>query len=495
MKKNILLLALLTVATLPGWGQKRNVMERGRVSVAQESYYLKGDSVYLALTIALDDIEMNRRGFVLLTPEIKNDSMNVSRDLPPVMIEGRNRYKAHKRLEVLNRAPIGVGHVINAGAKDAPRDYPYTAVIPYEPWMRYADFGIREDQCVCNGPITPVEFRLIANGMENRNPVKPGPVKVIELNYAVSFKIPNPEPVKHRSEGGRAFLNFVVDRSELKPDFKDNASELAKIDESIRRVDGDPYTAITQIVIDGYASPEASYAHNMPLSANRARALKEYVRNTYGLKESLLRVNGRGEDWAGLDELVSASDKPYKDAALAIIRGTDIFDGREKKLMNLQGGAPYKEMLAEMFPQLRRSDYELKYTVIPFTVEQGRQIIETNPQLMSLNEMFLVAMSYPEGSAEYHRVLDIAARQFPGSDIANLNAAANALAAKNTADAGRYLDKVAIRDAAWANNMGVMAALQGDLKEAAAHFESAEAAGNPEAVKNLAELEKLKEVR
>ncbi len=484
INKSIAFLAALFIAL--------TAAAQNRVSVTQNQFALKGDSVYVELTVGLNNAQVAKRAFVLLTPTIAQGS--VSMELPPIMINGKNRHKAYRRLEALHREPVGVGQVINAGAKNGPRTYRYSTVFVYEPWMEQAVFTMREDQCECNGPLVPMDFDFNGGVMQNLNPPVAPPVKIVEVNYAVSFKEPNPEPVKTRSESGKAYLDFAAGRSELKPEFKDNAAELAKIGGLIQRIKDDPYTDITQIVIDGYASPEGTYANNMTLSAGRARALKEYVKAAYGLKENLFRVNGRGEDWAGLEELVMASGKYYTDDALAIIRGTDIFDGREKRLMDLHGGAPYKDMLAEMFPLLRRSDYELKYTVIPFTVEQGRRTIRTNPSLMSLNEMFLVAESYPAGSQQYNEVFGIAARVYPDSDIANLNAAANALAVGDQNAAEDYLARVALHDSAWSNNMGVAAAMRGDFRTAAAHFESARAAGSAEAVKNLAELDKFKDI-
>lgn len=495
MKKiNILLAAIFVLTALCVRGQERGGAEAGRLSVVQDDYYLQGDSIHLNMTISMNGVKMSRRGFVLLTPELRNDEMNVRMALPPVMINGRNRQKAYRRLVALRRAPVDVGQVIDGSDRNGPKAYRYSTAAPFEPWMRNSVFGIREDQCECNGPITPIRFTLMAKGMEDRNPAKSEPVREIELGFAVSFKVPEPEPVKNRSESGRAYLDFAVGRSELRPDFKNNAAELAGIGELIRRVDGDPHTTITRVSIDGYASPEGSYDSNLALSSRRAAALKDYIRTAYGIPEGLFRVSGRGEDWDGLAEWIEGSGRSWSDAALAIIRDTGIFDGCEKRLMELRGGAPYREMMAEVFPRLRRSDYELSYTVIPFDVEQGRRTILTNPQLMSLNEMFLVAQSYPMGSEEYDRVLDIAARLFPDNDIANLNAAANALAVKDAAEAERYLDKVAVRDAAWQNNMGVAAALKGDFGRAAELFGSARDAGNLEAPKNIAELDKLKNI-
>lgn len=173
-----------------------------------------------------------------------------------------------------------------------------------------------------------------------------------------------------------------------------------------------------------------------------------------------------------LDTLVARSNMAEKYNILEIIRGTGIFDGREKKLMDLDGGVPYLRMKAEIFPLLRRCEYRLDYTVIPFTVEKGREFINTDPGLLSQNEMFRIAQSYPAGSDSFSEVFRIAAETFPTSDAANLNAAACALERKDTAAAFGFLSKISPqgRNGAYHNNMGVYYGLTGQWNDAKAEF-------------------------
>jgi len=152
---------------------------------------------------------------------------------------------------------------------------------------------------------------------------------------------------------------------------------------------------------------------------------------------------------------------------------------------------PYMDMFEYYFPELRRTDYELQYTVIPFTVEEGKMKLQINPSLLSLNEMFLIAATYPTGSPDFQRVFEIAAATYPDSDIASFNAGANALSAKNLEVARLYLDMAKTHDPVYENNRGVLLAMQGDHLEAAKYFRKAAEAGNQEAVKNLAEVDKV----
>jgi hypothetical protein len=317
---------------------------------------------------------------------------------------------------------------------------------------------------------------------------KPEPVKVViyEPAFTASFVTPEVEVVKTRSETGRAYLDFAVGRSEIVPGFKNNAAELHKMNALIESVRTNPEATITGITITGYASPEGSYASNMTLSERRAQALRSYIGSTYRLPTVLFAVYGAGEDWNGLERLVEESVIPQREQILSIIRGLGIFDGRERRLMELAGGAPYRQMKGEMFPQLRRVEYEVGYTVLPFTVEKGKEVFRTRPGDLSLNEMFLIANTYPIGSESFNEVLETAARLFPDSDVANLNAAASALNRKDAVSAARYLDKINAHTPEYWNNLGLLQWLQGDKVAAAESFARAGLSG----ANNAAQLDR-----
>jgi len=451
---------------------------KNRVTVSQTKYAHKGDSVYIELLIGLNESDISPNRFVLLTPVIQHSE--TSMELPAVMINGKKRHLAYRRLEAMNRVPDGIGQVINAG-DNVSQPYRYATAVAYEPWMKDADFSIREDQCECGGPIVKMSFDLIVGRMHDMNP----------LNLMVSFREPNPEPVKHRSETGKAYLDFIVNSYDLNPDFRNNATELAKMSQMLQKVQTDADVTVTGIIIKGYASPEGSHSHNMILSKNRVTSLKNYFLTTYGIDGSLIRANGYGEDWKTLEELVDASNVLYRSDVLDIIQSTNDLDLREKRLKELDGGVPYQDMFEYFFPELRRTDYELQYTVIPFTVEEGKKKLESAPSQLSLNEMFLIAETYPTGSPDFQRVFEIAAATYPGSDLAGFNAAANALSTKNLGVAKKYLNLVELHDAAYQNNLGVLLAMEGKHAEAANHFRKAVEEGNQEAVKNLAEIDKL----
>jgi outer membrane protein OmpA-like peptidoglycan-associated protein len=285
-----------------------------------------------------------------------------------------------------------------------------------------------------------------------------------------SFVVPEVEAQKQRTASGAAYLNFEVGKAKIYPDYKDNAAELEGIRQSLNTVRGDESVSITGIEIVGYASPEDSWTSNLTLSAKRAQSLLEWVLAESGLPREIFVSRGEGEDWKGFERLVEESDIEGRDEVLDIIRSRGVTEETERRL------AVYKQV-PSLYPPLRRVEYRIAYDVAPMTVARGREVLYTRPELLSLNEMFLIAEEMEIGSAEWAEVFEIAARVFPDSDVANLNAAASAIERGDEQTAARHLNMVAHQTPQWHNNMGIVRYMQGDAAGAKEHFEKAGAAG------------------
>lgn len=228
-------------------------------------------------------------------------------------------------------------------------------------------------------------------------------------------------------------------------------------------------------------------AHNKVLSEKRAKALCDYIKDSYGVSADKFSVNFGGENWDGLIAILEQSDLNEKDQILEMIRSTSIEDGREKKIMDLAGGVPYRFMLQNWFPGLRKAVCKIDYDVRNYSVEETRQMIGTKPQNLSLDEMFLLARTYNPGSEEFNEVMNIAVRMFPDNQTANLNAANSALEIGDLRSAEKYLQKAGSGKEV-TNAMGVLKYLQGDKDAARELLENAASQGLEEARKNLEQI-------
>lgn len=155
--------------------------------------------------------------------------------------------------------------------------------------------------------------------------------------------------------------------------------------------------------------------------------------------------------------------------------------------MELNGGSTYKLLLKEYFPPLRRNDYEVSFVSRAFNVEETKELIKTRPKLLSLNEMYLVANTYPTDSPQYREVFDIACQTFPDAEVACLNAAVGELHANRPDTALGYLQKY-IENPVAMNLMGVAYVQKGDTVRAKQFFDRAVQAGNTDAAHNLDQL-------
>lgn len=406
-----------------------------------------------------------------ITPMLESGDFVMA--LPGVTVLGNNRRRVMKRMKHLPDEYIRTKICSDTVFETAFQ-------VPYELWMDSASLVVEERLTGYRARTTTTRYRLNNSvSLSTRAPYEVSPV--------VAFILPDKE-VKVRHRQGKAYLDFPVGRSVILPTYRRNPEELSKIDDAIRDVAGNSDVIIQGIYIEGYASPEGTYASNDRLSKARAEALKDYIVQKFNLNSSLFKVSNVAEDWEGLVELVQASELPQKAQILRIIESTDVFDGRESALMRLNGGTPYRLMLKDMFPDLRRVEYQVDYTVKDYDLSQSLVVLQKNPGDLSQLELYTLAFSSEKWGSDFTRILmEVIPKYFPDDAVANTNAAAVLLHGGELATAKRLLQKAGDSGAAL-NNLGVLQLLEGDLDAAEISFEKARDAGCSESAGNLEEV-------
>jgi tetratricopeptide (TPR) repeat protein len=177
----------------------------------------------------------------------------------------------------------------------------------------------------------------------------------------------------------------------------------------------------------------------------------------------------------------------FRDAVLDIINAVDVTEGRERMLIQLADGVPYRYLRDRVFPQVPRVDYEIAYTRVPLNLENSRNMLAIGSSSLTVTELFTVANSYSRASTEYNDLLDLSARLFPDNAEANINAAAVALAKKDTQRARRYLEQFSANPAAF-NNLGILYMQEGNREKAEVYLQMAAANGVEEARRALVQL-------
>lgn len=292
-----------------------------------------------------------------------------------------------------------------------------------------------------------------------------------------------------RAMHGEAFVDYVVNTTNIRPDFRNNPVELAKIRATVDSIKSDPDMKITSLSITGFASPEGPYANNVRLAKGRTESLTEYVRKLYAFPTDLMKTSWTPEDWDGLRVYVEKSSLAKKEAILKVIDSDMEPDAKDHKL-KADFPTDYQYMLKNWYPALRRADYTVSFEVRKYAdPAEIARVFKANPAKLSLRELFIYAETLDPKSSEYADVLTTAARMYPLDTTANLNAGNCALADGDLAAAAGYLAKAGeTPQADYAR--GVLAAKEGRYDAARVSFDKA-AAGGLEVKPALEALERM----
>lgn len=474
MKKNVgLYLSVILLAIGTSLFAQKDTASQYGIDVKNWNLMKGGDSLYISFRLSSGNMDISSNKSLRLVPMLVNgDSVYT---MQPVIVAGKRQYIASQRRK-------DRGMLVRNGKDSMQIDY--RTAVAYSKWMNTSDVVMSFDWCGCGGDPYSHDNMLL-----NRISLE---VPEYKFHPLMAFAVPEVEAVKHREESGRAFLDFPVNQTTIYPEYRRNVSELKKINSTIDIVRNDTNTVITSICIHGYASPEGSYANNKRLAQGRAEALKQYVRSQYGFADSIFTVQSTPEDWQGLRDFVSKSSVAYREEVLSVIDSKHSEDEKSRMLEKIDNRKTYLYLLNNVYPALRHSDYTVNYTVRPFNVDEAARLLYVRPQLLSLNEMFMVANKYELGSEEFNKVFEIAVHLFPDDETANLNVANIYLAEGNWQRAERYISKCGDSPKA-IHAKGVLALLKGDYAEAETLLKKAEELGIKEATENLGHLRQKQE--
>ena len=437
------------------------------------------DRTFVTMDFVLDTLNVPSNRYRAFTPVIKSKDGTQQQRLKTLIVSGRRQNIVFQRDGI---DPLYAANCVNIRRMNGqPQQYAYSDAVQTEPWFRNADIYMESDLCGCGDQLKN-EQKLLASLLP------PDPYELIALTDVVPAV-----QKKERNLHGSAFVTFVVNKWEMKPDYMDNRRELRKITDTLSVMADDPNVSVREIKIHGYASPESPYAHNKMLATNRAKSLTEWLQRQYDLPANVFApAEATPENWEGLRKCVSEADAavlPHKQEILSIIDDASLAPDPKEQRIKTRYGEEYRYLLREVYPGLRRSDYDISFSFSDFTLEQAKEIYKTRPYQLSVRELWDVAQTMEKGSEEYNKVLQTAVNVYPDDPVANLNLANVAIRQKDLLKAETLLSKAG--DSAEAlQTRAVLAILQGKYDEANRLLDQAAQKGL-DVTKNREAIEKL----
>lgn len=439
--------------------------------------------VSLDIELNVADFNVSRDRQMILTPVLIADDKSDSLKLQPIVVAGRNRWYQYLRSGVLDD---GKEPIYRAGN---PVKAVYDTDFPLQPWMEQSTLEMQVATANCCDAPVPMPGTS-ENGMV---PMAHIGIQSPELIADYVFAPPVDAAPVEKSIEGSAFVTFVVNRTELKPDYMNNTNELKKIYNSIEYVRKNPDAIITHVHIKGFASPEGPYDNNVRLAQGRTETLRRHVRDLYQFQDSVVTSSYEPEDWAGLRVYMTDSMQfniAHRPEILEIIDGPLGFDDKNAAIQK-RFPADYKIIHKGIYPWLRHSDYTVKYMIKVYTsLEDLLRLYNADPTNLRAVDFYTIAQSFPVGSKEYCDVFDTAVQVYPDEPMINLNAANIEMMRGNFDKAQSHLFKSGnspLVDYA----RGILAAKRGDLKGALVLFNKSKAAGMDGVDKAISDAEAI----
>lgn len=469
--KKIYIILWVVILSYPLAVLKAQVAGKNDFTVLNKELVKDNNHLHIGFVLDCSNLRIDSNNELLLQPALIGNKGDTLR-LPYMVFPGKIRNKVnHRKARLYGEEDGGLPYKTFYLQKGKPARVEYTETVNFENWMYGSELVLLQEEwgCAnCRRELAAMPLARVANQPQ------------------VAYIIP--EAVNEEKRQVVVFIGFPWDQAVILPDFRNNSEELAKIDHSIETVLNNPNVMLTSINLKGYASPEGSYPYNTRLAARRTAAVGDYIREKFRPADSIMTVESDPEDWAGLRERVDSSALSNKQQVLAVIDEVSDPDARDNYLKRIDNGVTYNHLLRNIYPVLRRVDCRLGYRIEePYTVEEIREMIQSDPGQLSLNELFLAAGSYPCGSDEFNEVFVIAGRYYPDDEIVNTNRSASALQQGDLETARMCLEFNNHRPEAW-NNLGILLWEEGRIPEAEECFRDASNCGCKEAAYNLQEL-------
>jgi outer membrane protein OmpA-like peptidoglycan-associated protein/tetratricopeptide (TPR) repeat protein len=483
MKKSVygtmmaaVVLGLFMFSSCGGPGKMANHPENVTYKVTPEVLEVVGYKVNFTVDATVAPKYFQKKAVVVLFPEVKYATGN--KMLEPAIVTGEKG--------------SSLGYTViskkNGGTAS------YKGSFDYAPEMEASELNV--EMFV----MSIKEFKKIANPKSYsdykavKNPDYKG--KLADGIVITSTRIKNneqPALVPHGYEkitkvSKSAYYYYSVGSSNYSTSFGQNKSEATKKGISDLKDFIKLGWTIDNITIDGWASPDGEIKFNNRLSEQRALVVKKIWEKdkVFGKTVPNMTTKGNGEDWEGYSNSIQSSTFPDKAAAMAVVTNYSTSDkeGRQRAINALTRKHP--SMNPTILDPLRRATIVVTCLEPKFTDAELADFAISNPSKLKEPEILYAATLYPNDLGKQLTVYKNAMQQFPQSAAAHNNAAAVALLQLNNDDASQWLKKAETLNASAPqvqNNLGILAARQGDLDEAMTYYNKAKSL--PEAQYNI----------
>ena len=285
-----------------------------------------------------------------------------------------------------------------------------------------------------------------------------------------------------------ANIMFVIQQANVRSS-ETNSDAVKALKEAMKNYAADTKNyAIDNIEVSAYASPDGGVKLNDKLAAQREKNAASYVKNEVKKAKVNTEIDSKytAQDWEGFKELVEKSNLQDKDVILRVLSMYSDPEKREAEIKNLS--AVYKDLAADILPQLRRARLTLNYQIIGRSDDEIKEAYKSNASVLSVDEL-LYAATLTEDKAQKKAIYTTASKNYPNDYRAFNNLGELAFQAGDLATAESNFKKALALNASAPEvntNMGLICLSQNNPADAQTYFaKGGQSQENNEALGNM----------
>ena len=473
MKQIYTLFLALCFTTLCGHYSQAQTATSYGLQISDIEMTRNGNRLDVEFAILIDRVKIRSNQAISITPFVTNGYEMIQ--LPAVVIDGRRRHIMHERnkYDMVASTNTYIRH-----RKREAQEINYQTDVPFESWMANSELILREECISCHD--MPLAEALVPVAMlkESNKEAAKIPADKPQLAYITPHS--TPDNTLERSE-----IFFPVNKSTINPSFMNNSAHIEQMHNYLKQGG-----TIKEIHLMGYASPEGPYSFNETLAAKRAEAVKKHLEECNLPADVKISTDSSPADWAAVREKLAESFIENYLKIIAIIDDPAIALADKNKVIKEKYPVEYDFMLRVWYPQLRKTDITFAGEK-KMSIDEAKAQLQKDPTKLSLEDIYMIALTYEKGSKEWEEIILIAVDTYPQSPEARINAANIAMANGNFKQAAAYLDGVPSNIPQAMNSRGILAMEEGKYQDAMQLFQAAEQAGVSEAAQNIALLKQL----
>lgn len=204
--------------------------------------------------------------------------------------------------------------------------------------------------------------QLVVNSKPMLKSLSATPVRTLNERFVELAGMLNglPKPQEAVKASGLE-VRYRLGKNRIESDYATNAQALDRLVSAIRTIKSDRSVQIAGAAIAAVASPDGLSSSNYEMAKARASSLAAILAREAAIPLETIQTYAEGESWEAIKEAVRSCNFANSTKILRAINAGNKGIDKERRIIEIDGGATYRKLMDEVFSKLPNSAYVMLY--------------------------------------------------------------------------------------------------------------------------------------